>query len=571
MRLKVSKSKNAASLYVIKSVYNPKTQSNTSKIVEKLGTEAELREKLGGEDPYKWAKEYIAQLNKLEKEENLEVIAKFSQSKKIPKETQVQFNGGYLFLQDIYHELGIDKICKAISKKYKFSYDLNAILSRLIYTRILYPSSKLSSFKISSKFIEPPNFEIQQVYRALEIIAKEADFIEAEVYKNSLKIAKRNTNVLYYDCTNYFFEIEKAKGLKQYGLSKEHRPNPIVQMGLFMDGDGIPLAFSLFNGNENEQPTLKPIEQRIISDFDLSKFIVCTDAGLASNANRLFNNKNGRAFIVTQSLKKLKKHLKDWATDPNDWQVSGSRKNINLNDIDDSSDNKSIYFKERWIKENGLEQRFIVTYSPKHRAYQESIRLGQILRAEKLVKNPSKINNKKQNDPKRFITETRCTDDGEIAEKQLLNIDQDVIDNEKRFDGFYSVCTNLNGDINKIIEINKNRWEIEETFRILKTEFKARPVYLSRDDRVQAHFTTCFLSLLIYRLLEKKLKEKYTTNEIIDTLKDMNFMALKGDGYIPLYTRTDLTDDLHELFDFHTDTQIVNEKNMKKIIKQTKH
>lgn len=571
MRLKVSKSKNAASLYVIKSVYNPETQSNTSKIVEKLGTEAELKEKLNGQDPYEWAKEYITKLNALEKKENLEVIAKFSQSKKIPKDKQVHFNGGYLFLQDIYYELGLDKICKAISKKYKFSYDLNAILSRLIYTRILYPSSKLSSFKASTKFIEQPKFEIQQVYRALEIIAKESDFIEAQVYKNSLNLAKRNTKILYYDCTNYFFEIEKADGIKQYGLSKEHRPNPIVQMGLFMDGDGIPLAFSLFNGNENEQPSLKPIEQRIISDFDLSQFIVCTDAGLASNTNRLFNNRNGRTFIVTQSLKKLKKHLKDWATDPNDWFLPGSKKSINLDKIDDSSNNRAVYFKERWINENGLEQRLIVTYSPKHKAYQESVRLRQITRAKKLVQNPSKINTKKQNDPKRFITETRCTNEGEIAEKQLLSINQDIIANEERFDGFYSVCTNLDGDANKIIEINQRRWEIEETFRILKTEFKARPIYLSRDDRIQAHFTTCFLSLLIYRLLEKKLGDKYTTCEIVDTLKDMSFMKLKGDGYIPVYTRTDLTDDLHEQFGFHTDTQIVNEKNMKNIIKHTKH
>lgn len=568
MRLKISKSKNASSLYVIKSTYiNGK---HSSKIVEKLGTLDELLIKLNGQDPIEWSKAYIEELNIKEKENNLEIIAKFSQSKQISKNNKVLFNGGYLFLQDIYYDLGLDQIVKQISNKYKFSFDLNSILSRLIYTRMLYPSSKLSSFKASFNFIEPPNFELQHIYRALEVIAKESDFIESSVYKNSLKISNRNTNVLYYDCTNYFFETEKVDGLKQYGLSKEHRPNPIIQMGLFMDGDGIPLAFSLFDGNKNEQPSLKPLEQRILNDFELSKIIVCTDAGLASNANRLFNDKNDRAFIVTQSLKKLKEYLKEWALDPENWLLPGDTKLINLKDIDDSYENKSVYYKERWINENGLEQKLIVTYSPKYKAYQQFIRNGQISRAEKLVKTPSNINKKKQNDPKRFIDSVHCTSEGEVAENQVITINKDIISNEEKYDGFYAVCTNLEDEPGAIIKINKRRWEIEESFRILKSEFKSRPVYLSRDDRIKAHFTTCFLGLLVYRLLEKKLDEKYTSKELFDTLKDFNFMQLKGEGYIPTYIRTDLTDELHEKFNFRTDTQIVSNKNMKKILKTTK-
>ncbi|WP_338537337.1 IS1634 family transposase [Helicovermis profundi] len=566
MRLSTSKSKNATSLYVIKDITIK--NKRTTKIVEKLGTEAQLREKLNGQDPYEWAKKYISELNKKEKENKVEIIAKFSETKQIPMDSKVHFNGGYLFLQDIYYDLGLHKISKQISDKYKFSFDLNSILSRLIYTRMLNPSSKLSSFKASNDFIEQPNFELQHIYRALEIISKESDFIESTVYKNSLKLSKRNTKVLYYDCTNYFFETEKADGLKQYGLSKEHRPNPIVQMGLFMDGDGIPLAFSIFDGNKNEQPSLKPLEKRILSDFDLSKFVVCTDAGLASNTNRIFNNKNDRAFIVTQSLKKLKKHLKDWALAPNGWHLSNETKNINLENIDHSSNNKAIYYKERWINENELPQKLIVTYSPKYRAYQEYIRSTQIQRAEKLVKKPSSINKKKQNDPKRFIDSIHCTNEGEIAEKQVLTINRDTISDEEKYDGFYGVCTNLDDNAETIIKVNKRRWEIEESFRILKTEFKARPVYLSRDDRIKAHFTTCFLSLLIYRLLEKKLDEKYTTKELIETLKNHNFMELKGEGYIPTYTRTDITDELHDKFGFRTDTQIISNAKMKKILKQ---
>jgi transposase len=568
MRLKISKSKNAASLYVIKDI--TVRGKRTSKIIEKLGTLKELEKKLDGKDPIEWAKSYIEELNHKEKNSRVEVIAKYSQTKRIPKDTQVLFNGGYLFLQDIYYDLGLHKICTEISEKYKFEYDLNEILSRLIYTRILSPSSKLSSFNASSKFIEQPKFKLEQIYRALEVIAKESDFIESSVYKNSLKVTDRNTQILYYDCTNYFFEIEKAKGLKQYGLSKEHRPNPIVQMGLFMDGDGIPLAFSIFDGNKNEQPSLKPLEQRILSDFDLSKFVVCTDAGLASNANRLFNNRNDRSFIVTQSLKKLKGHLKDWALEPSGWSTASGGKDINLQTIDETINYKMVYYKERWINENGLEQKLIVSYSPKYKAYQQSIREKQVLRAQKITDTPSSTKKKRPHDPKRFITEVHCTLDGEIAENQILSIDTSKIAAEEQYDGFYGVCTNLEDDTKAIITINKRRWEIEESFRILKSEFKARPVYLSRDDRIQAHFTTCFLALLVYRLLEKKLDEQYTSSELVNILKEMNFMELKGEGYAPTYIRTDLTDELHEKFNFRTDTQIIGTNKMKKIIKQTK-
>jgi transposase len=568
MRLKISKSKNAASLYVIKDI--AVRGKRTSKIIEKLGTTKELEKKLNGEDPIEWAKSYIKELNQKEKKSQIEIVAKYSQNKQISKDNRILFNGGYLFLQDIYYDLGLHKICKDISEKYKFEFDLNQILSRLIYTRILNPSSKLSSFKASSTFIEQPEFKLEQIYRALEVIAKESDFIESSVYKNSLKVTNRNTQILYYDCTNYFFETEKAEGLKQYGLSKEHRPNPIVQMGLFMDGDGIPLAFSIFDGNKNEQPSLKPLEQRILSDFDLSKFVVCTDAGLSSNANRLFNNLNDRSFIVTQSLKKLKGHLKDWALEPSGWSADGGENNINLQNIDEVNNYKTVYYKERWINENGLEQKLIVTYSPKYKVYQQSIRAKQILRAEKLTSTPSAVKKKGSNDPKRFITEVNCTKNGEIADKQQLSIDTSRIEAEEQYDGFYGVCTNLEDDTQTIITINKRRWEIEESFRILKSEFKARPVYLSRDDRIQAHFTTCFLALLVYRLLEKKTNEKYTSSELVNTLKEMNFMELKGEGYIPNYIRTDLTDDLHEKFNFRTDTQIVGSSKMKKIIKQTK-
>jgi transposase len=576
MRLKISRSKNSASLYVTKTVYEGKKEKTIT--VEKLGTEAELREKLNGADPYEWAKKYIEKLNKQEQENFRKVMIPFDQSKLISMNEQRSFNGGYLFLQQLYHKLRLDTICKDISSRYKFQFNLDSILSRLIYGRIIFPTSKLGTFELSQSFLEAPDFEIQHIYRALEVIAAETDFIQSELYKNSLKLSKRNDKILYYDCTNYFFEIEEAEGLKQYGKSKQHQPSPIVEMGLFMDGDGIPLAFNINSGNTNEQITLRPLEEQILKDFELSKFVVCTDAGLSSTDNRKFNNIKGRAFITTQSVKKLKSHLKKWALESTGWRISGDKSSriYDISQLEDSKDTtekflNATFFKERWIKEDGLEQKLIVTFSLKYRDYQRRIRTGQIERAEKLIATrPTEIKKKNQNDFKRFIKSTGVTSDGEVADKTIYDIDSDAISNEEMYDGFYAVCTNLEDEAPEIAKINHKRWEIEECFRILKTDFKARPVYLKRDDRIKAHFTTCFLALTLYRYLEKELKEEYTSDAIISGLRDMNFYSVPHEGYIPTYKRTDLTDSLHETFGFRTDYQIVTTKQMKNIFKLTK-
>ena len=369
MRLTVTKSKNSESFFVIKSVtINGK---RTSRVIEKLGNLEEVTLKAQGQDPYVWAKQYVEMLNKEEKENSSDIILKLSQSKKLKDNEQYTFNGGYLFLQSIYYKLGLNKICDEITNRHQFKYDLNSILSRLIYGRIIYPSSKLKTLELSKNFLEQPNFELHDIYRALEVIANESDFIQSELYKNSLNFMKRNDRVLYYDCTNYFFEIEEESGLRQYGKSKENRPTPIVEMGLFLDGDGIPMSLGIFAGNTNEQVTMKPLEEKIVKDFHSSKFVVCTDAGLASNANRKFNNISGRSFITTQSIKKLKSHLKQWALDlTSGWKLYGSDKTYNISKLRENKELMEQYYdktfyKERWINENGLEQRLIITYSVK--------------------------------------------------------------------------------------------------------------------------------------------------------------------------------------------------------------
>lgn len=572
MRLNITKSKNAQSLYVIRSTYvNGK---HSSEIVEKLGTYDELKKLYP--DPIAWAKDYIKELNEKDKQNKREVILKLSQSKLISKDTTRSLNGGYLFLQSIFYALGLNSICNTIKNNYKFTFDLTSVLSRLIYARILYPSSKLTTFEESRRFIEQPDFELQHVYRTLDVITKEDAFIQAELYKNSLKICKRNDKVLYYDCTNYFFESEEEAGLRQYGHSKEHRPNPIVQMGLFIDGDGIPLAFSIFPGNQNEQQSLLPLEKRIIEDFHNSKFIVCTDSGLASNVNRKFNNIASRAFITTQSLKKLKKHLRDWTLSPEGWHLEGSKEIFDINNLENSEENiarykDSIFFKERWINENGLEQKLIVTFSLKYKYYMQKIRNNQLTRAKKIIEqSPSSAERRNPNDCRRFIKKLTVTSEGEIAKKRILMLNEDTAAEEARYDGFYAVCSNLDEQAATIAKINRQRWEIEECFRIMKTNFKARPVYLHKDERIKAHFMTCFLALIIFRFLEKKIKYQYTSNKIIETLREMNFLVLNKEDLIPTYTRTDLTDTLHEAFKFRTDYQILSKKTLRNIFSKTK-
>lgn len=568
MRLKITKSKNAQSLYVIKSTYENK--KNSSKIVEKLGTMAELSKI--HPDPIAWANAYIEELNQREKEESREVLVKYNQSKQIDLDVQNTFHGGYLFLQKLYHELGLDQISREIQEKYKFQFNLDSVLSRLIYGRVLFPCSKRSTQKEAEKLLEAPDFELQHLYRGLEVIATESDFIQSALYKNSLTLSKRNDRILYYDCTNYFFEIEEAEGLKQYGPSKEHRPSPIVEMGLFMDGDGIPLAFSIHSGNTNEQQTLKPLEQQILKDFSLSRFVVCTDAGLSSMANRKFNDKGGRAFITTQSVKKLKADLREWALSPEGWSLPGEAGKYNISTlVDEEAYRDKTFYKEQWIKEKDLEQRLIVTYSIKYREYQQNIRESQVDRAKKLLESrPDTIKKARSNDFKRFVKRYEISPEGELADQSLYEMDEARIQAEQQYDGIYAVCTNLEDPAAEIAKINHRRWEIEESFRLMKSDFKARPVYLSRDDRIKAHFTTCFLALTLFRYLEKRLGEKFSSGQILKTLKSMDFLKVPGEGFIPAYTRDNLTDALHDSFGFRTDFQILSSKLLKKIFKTTK-
>ena len=575
MYIAITGSKNNKDVYIYRS-FRKENGKASSCIYKKLGKYNALLEQFDGNEDklMTWAKEQAAKETELYKLHTGKVSVEFSKAAAIPMNERRSFNVGYLFLQKLCTQLRLDKVCRTIKSRHKFKYDLNAILTDLVYARILSPASKLASYEYCQSLLEPPKYSLQDVYRSLSVIAGESDFIQSELYKNSNFIHPRNNRILYYDCTNYYFEIEEEDDFRRYGKSKENRPNPIVTMGLFMDADGLPLAFDIFPGNQNEQTTLKPLESKILQDFNYSEFIYCSDSGLGSSSNRRFNSLGNRAYIITHSLKKMKKEDREIALNPTQFRRIGSDQFIDIRTLDESDEEvyNTIYYKEVPVVTGDMDETLVVTYSPKYKAYQRKIRARQIERAERIITAPRrKRKGKNQNDPMRFVKKTSVTTDGEIAEKQVYDLDEEQIQKEELYDGFYAVITNLEGDISEIIRINRQRWEIEENFRIMKTEFEARPIYVRREDRIKAHFMTCYISLLLYRLLEKELGNIYTADQILETLRSMQMTLLNtASGYIPSYTRTELTDTLHKTFDFRTDYEFITKTDMRTLIKDTK-
>ena len=573
MRVTTSKSKNSESFYITKSYTNAEGKS-TSTTIKKLGTLAELSERLGTnrDGVMAWAKEQARiETEKYKKEtEEAVVTIPFHSNRLMDYNRKKLFTGGYLFLQSVYYGLKMDSICRKIRYRYKFKYDLNAILSDLIYTRVLEPSSKTSSFKAAQQFLEAPTYELHDIYRALSVLAKECDLIQSEVYKNSFFLGKRNDKVLYYDCTNYYFEIEQEDGDKKYGKSKEHRPNPIIQMGLFTDGDGLPLAFSLFPGNQNEQKSLKPLETKILQQFGCQKFIYCSDAGLASEDNRAFNHLGQRAFIVTQSIKKLPAEDREWALSTKGFKRLSDDSSVDITQLSDD-DKQGLFYKDEPYTTKKLHQRLIITYSPKYAAYQKAVRAEQISRAEKMVASGSlKRQRKNPNDPARFVNKIAATNEGEKAEIYYY-LDLEKIAEEEKYDGLYAVCTDLlDDDVADILKVSEGRWQIEDCFRTMKTDFDARPVYVSREDRIKAHFLICFLALLHFRMLKKTLKTPCTTEQLLHVLRSIKFADIEEQGFIPVYERQRLTDELHDVCSFRTDYQFITKRKMKEIQKKSK-
>lgn len=584
MRLQISRSKNSESFYVIRSVYEK--GKNTTVVYEKLGTLQQVKERAGDQEPHVWAKAYVAELNRkeaAEKEGKIQIA--LSTEKTRGNTGKISYEAGHLFLQKLFYRLGWNQISVKAKAGTDSDIPLNTILQMLLYTRILHPCSKKASWELYENFLpsaRAEKVELHQVYRALDMIAKNSDKIQEYVYKSTERYCKRNTEVLYYDCTNFFFEIEEEDEFRRYGHSKENRPNPIVQMGMFIDGDGIPLAVTVFPGSQNEQGSLKPLEQKILKDFELSKFIVCTDSGLASTANRRLNSGKDRRYVVTQSLKTLPAPIQEWALEPVGWYLEGDSmlRTYDIRKVNELEYRDSIFYKEQIVQIGGLTQRLVVTYSIKARDYQRSVRQRQIDRAIKTVdKRPQEMDHTRQNDYRRLIQTSFLTEDGEISTVRKMKVDTDAISREEMFDGFYGVCSNLlplsedNPDGTsalEILHINHMRWQIEDCFRDMKTEFKSRPVYLSKENRIQAHFLLCSLSLILLKYLEKALRVSgftdFTTEQLLSQLRSMNVLHLQGFGYIPAFNSSPITSALQNAFRLPLDSQIISEKSMKKII-----
>ena len=413
MRLNI-RTKNNYSYYTIIKDYTNLNGTRTTTVFEKLGNQQQVEERFGKVNTIENIKKYIEELNNENKEEIINV--QFNPNKTIERNIKKRFNIGYLFLKKIYNELKIKDICTEIENKYQFKFDLNEILSYLVFARIIYPSSKLETYKQCQNFIEQPKFKLHDEYRALSYMADNIDFIQEKIFENSKNVIKRNSEIIYYDCTNYFFEIELDDEFRKYGINKQHQPKPQVGMGLFMDGDGIPLSFNIYPGNQNEQKTLIPEETKIVNNFkmDNTKMILCTDAGLASDEIKKYNIKDNRGFVITQSLKKLKDLEKEKVFDDNDWRLPGDLKNVyNLNDIRNNEELKEKYYDKLFYKiisseTKSVKQDLIVTFSFKYFEYNRNIRNSQIERAKKSIDtNQTTRKDKNQNDYRRFIVDTK--------------------------------------------------------------------------------------------------------------------------------------------------------------------
>lgn len=593
MRLSFSRPQRPHTIYVLKS-FRDKTGKSTTKRVETLGSEEEIEKKYGCPDGLAWAKEYVARLNEEEKLGRDRVTAEFSPTERIAPGQQVSHDCGDLLLLPLYNALGLPAVCEGIVARTKVKYNLNEILETLVMLRILCPMSKLGSYGMGKKRMRKTTCAIEDVYRALTLLSSHIDDIQSAVWENSRKVVRRDTRVIFYDCTNYYFEIEdndpcgvdprhprRPEGIRRRGKSKEHRPNPIVQMGLLMDADGIPLSFIIFPGNESEQPSLQKIEEMIAEKFELNEFVISTDSGISSEDNRRYNMTEGREYIAVQSLPKLPEADQKMALDPRGWHVAfrdsslgpicpddPGRDTFNLDEIDLESERHTKFYKEIIVdkcicgrRDTSRPERVIVTYCHDFALYLRHKRAERIAAAEKIIRRKQANSRQSQQDPRKYVSTVYVTKGGEVAKNISMSLNTREINYEARFDGFYAYGTSLDDDAVDVLRARSFHHEIEHLFRTTKSFLDARPVYLQRADRIRSHFLVCFLSMVILKILQKQLDMPgLSIDRLIGTVRDFKLGYIRGAGYIPLFERNEVTDRLQEINGICIDTQIVTTK-----------
>lgn len=603
MHLSPAKPQEGKIYYIAKSFRNERGIS-TKKNMFRLGTLDEIRRREGVSDAWQWAQEELARRNEEERIGRQKLKIELSPSKRINTGECVKYSGGDLMLIPFYNALGLPQICREIQTDTRTEYSLNEILESLVVSRILYPCSKKGAYELNKKRIRPTSFGLEDIYRALSLLSSHIDDIQARVWSNSQKITDRNTRIIYYDCTNYYFEIEDndkdfvdkqtgeyIPGLRKRGKSKENRPNPIVQMGMLMDGDGMPLSFIIFPGNESEQPSLQKIEEMVANKFGLNEFIISTDAGLGSENNRRYNMTEGREYITVQSLPSLPKADQDMALAPEGWRIAfrdsalppidpfnPEKKIFNLSEIDLDAERHTRFYKEIIVdkcmdgdKSTARQERVIVTYSHDFALYLRHKREERISSAQKIVNRRQTKSRQSQQDPRRYVATEYITKEGIKATNVKMALDQKAITADQRFDGFYAYGTSLDDDAADVLRARSFHHEIEHLFRTTKTFLEARPVHLQRQDRIRSHFLICFLAMVIIKILQKKLHmPELTIDQLILTLRSIEFDYFKSIGYRPLFERNEITDRLQQIAGITIDTEIVETKRMNKLYRNIK-
>lgn len=613
MRLSFSRPQRPHTIYVLKS-FRDKSGKSTTVRVETLGSEEEIEKKHNCADGLEWAKAYVAKLNEEERIGKQRIKVEFTPNAELEPKDRPLRHGGDLLLLPLYNKLGLPQICKDIQDESRVKYDLNEILQTLVMGRILFPCSKTSTYEKAKSMVKPPKFAEHDMFRALSQLSGHINDIQAEVYRNSLSVMARRDKVIFYDCTNYYFEIEDAdkdiidrqtgeliEGLRKPGKSKEHRPNPIVQMGLFMDYDGIPLAFCIFPGNQSEQTSLQPLEEVLQTKFGMTDFIVSTDAGLGSESNRLYNMEAGREYITVQSLKSMKAKDLDMALDPRGWRISyrgnaehrqlldpenPERDIFDLTELTSRKDAKELLRDTTFYKEILVEkelkddkgailtrrtERIIVTYNHDFALYQRAKRAEQLTRAEKIARKGSTKSRQTQQDARRFVEVSHLTADGQSAVKTETSVNYALADREARFDGFYAYGTSLDDDALDILRVRSFHHEIEHLFRTTKTFLDARPVYVSRQDRIRSHFLICFLAMVILKMLQCQLDmPQLTIDQLIQTLQDTRFDYFNGLGYKPLWQDNQILKAIETRYGINISKQFIELKTMNKLYRSVK-
>lgn len=571
MYLKKSKNRKTGRTYLyIADGYHDKTKGYTKTItVKSLGFLDILEKKY--DDPIAHFSEVVKKMNEEKKAQKFSIPLNISSNISISKNKQISKNFGYSAFSKIYYELGIDKFFLNKFSKLKISPNkLNNIFKLLVFGRLISPDSKKGTYENKEMFFENTNFSLKDVYRFLSNIEPKKQELTKYIYDNSKEHYHRDTSCLYYDVTNYYFEIDEPDELRKKGVSKEHRPDPIVQMGLFLDSKGIPLNYKLFEGNTNDSVTMRPILSELQDNYNIHKVIVVADKGLNTGNNIAYNIAMGNGYVMSQRVRGANPELKEFVLNEQGYIHKGSDYKIK----------SRIYPREIIItKKDGskkkirVDEKQVIFWSKDYAKRAKAERQPAIDLAKELIGNVTRFNKKNSHSASKYIKNLVFDKKtGEIIEnpKSKLSLDLDKIAEEEELDGYYAVVSSeINKTDNEIIDIYRELWRIEETFKITKSELETRPVYVSRKEHIEAHFLICFIALVLMRLLQQRLDRKYSAGQILESLQKCNCNHIQENYWLFNYTDK-ILEHIGKILDINFDQKFMRLQDIKKILAKTK-